>query len=157
MQAEPKTWGLSDAPEPMVHWGPAGKYAFIECVITDPPSSKGRTVNVLIEGEMVAQLLLELRSLAVKQRSVPDPARVRRSAALDVVVSVPLADLLLLRDWSEAGGVMSGGGAEREDAAADALDRLVAFGIYAEGLAAGLSHAEAQEDAWPHSGGGSDA
>ena len=73
MQARPKTWeGLRDTPEPMVHWGPQGKYAFIECVITDPPSSKGRTVHVLIEGEMIAQLLLEMRSLAIKQRSAAE-------------------------------------------------------------------------------------
>lgn len=70
MRAQPKTWELSDGPEPIVHYFPNGD-VLIEAVIVDPPSSKGRGVNLHVTVDMVPAVLKAFRSAAIAIRSKP--------------------------------------------------------------------------------------
>lgn len=55
---------------------PAKDHFVMECVATAPPSSKGRTVYLVLDSEHVTRVLLALREDAIAARSTPMTAAV---------------------------------------------------------------------------------
>lgn len=72
MRAVPKRWWhADDAPLKALSWLPNASGLVIECEVTQPESSVGRTVYVSIEGEDVEHFMKELRRVAIERRSHP--------------------------------------------------------------------------------------
>ena len=67
MIAVPKRWFYSDEVKTVPQ--PGGGF-WIECEITQPPSSAGRNIDVFIDPETVTSLLLAARDEARRARSV---------------------------------------------------------------------------------------
>jgi len=69
VKAEVDTWYLSGDPKtiPM----PGGDGLFIQCTVTDPPSSAGRSIDLYVDRELVPKLMKELRANAIAARAQP--------------------------------------------------------------------------------------
>lgn len=80
MNAVPKRWmnwddiGTDGLPTGEIKWPgwlPDNEGITIECVISDPPSMKGRTVHVFLRGDEVEYYMKELRDVAMARRNKP--------------------------------------------------------------------------------------
>jgi hypothetical protein len=67
MRAKPKRFLHSG----LIHttWGAKRQGIWIECEITAPPSSAGKTITLHLDEDDYTALLLELRDLAARDRS----------------------------------------------------------------------------------------
>lgn len=77
MIAEPKPAYYRAGPETIAVLPTGGELAgelFIECVVTDPPSSAGRTLYLRVQAEQVPAILRAARQAAIDIRSEPEGA-----------------------------------------------------------------------------------